>query len=175
MDKASQVVVLVEDTRQQRFVRRYLYRLGYSNHGVRFEAPSAGRGSGAQWVLDRYTQAVMAYRSRSARAATALVVAIDADDGSVARRHQQFNDLAARTADERIAHLIPKWSIETWILCLTGRAVDQDRTYRHEPGIDERIAPAAATFFEWGRPSATPPAHCIPSLHDAIPEVRRLE
>jgi hypothetical protein len=80
MGRPSQVVVLVEDERQQRFVRRYLYRVGYSTHDIRFDPLPAGRGSGAQWVLNRYTEAVMAYRSRSARAMTALVVAIDADD-----------------------------------------------------------------------------------------------
>jgi len=175
MDRPSQAVVLVEDDRQQRFVRRYLYRLGYSTHDVRFEPLPAGRGSGAQWVLDRYADAVKAYRSRSARAKTALVVTIDADDGSVARRQQQLRDRTARTADEKIAHLIPKWSIETWILCLSGEAVDEARTYDRAQGIDEKIAAAAMTFFEWSRPNTTPPTHCIPSLLAAIPEVRRLE
>ena len=175
MDRPSQVVVLVEDKRQQRFVRGYLYRLGFSTHDIRFEPPPAGRGSGAQWVLDRYTGAVTAYRSRSARAKTALVVAIDADDGNVARRQQQFGERAVRTVDDRIVHLIPKWSIETWILCLSGEAVDENQTYRRTPDIDEKIPAAAATFFEWSRPNATPPTYCIPSLLAAIPEIRRLE
>jgi len=175
MDRPSQVVVLVEDKRQQRFVRRYLYRLGYTPRDIQFEPVSGGAGSGAQRVLDRYTNAVTAYRSRSARATTALVVAIDADDGSVARRQQQFRDRAERTADDRIAQLIPKWSIETWILCLNGRTVDENQRYHREPGIDEQIAQAAATFYEWSRPNATPPAHSVPSLREAIPEVRRLE
>ena len=175
MRRPSQVVVLVEDKRQQGFVRRYLYRLGFSQHDIRFEPLPAGQGSGAQWVLDRYTKAVIAYRSRAARAQTALVIGIDADDGSVARRQQQFHDLAARTAGERIAQLIPKWSIETWVLCLSGRPVDENQTYRREPGIDEQIPVAASTFFEWSRSNATPPPHCTPSLLAAIPEVRRLE
>lgn len=120
MRRSSFVIGLVEDERKQRFVRRYLYRVGYSTHAIRFELLPAGRGSGAQWVLDRYAGVVTEYRSRSARAMTALVVAIDADDGRVVRRQQQFRELAARTAGDRIAHLIPKWSIETWILGLSG-------------------------------------------------------
>jgi len=175
MGRPSQAVVLVEDERQQRFVRRYLMRLGFSAHDIRFEPLPAGRGSGAQWVVDRYTGAVTAYRSRSARAETVLVVAIDADDGSVARRQQQLRDRAVRTADERIAYLIPKWSIETWILCLCGATVDENQSYRRESGVDERIAPAAAALFQWSRPNAVPPPHCIPCLREAIPEVRRLE
>jgi hypothetical protein len=53
--------------------------------------------------------------------------------------------------------------------------VDEDQSYRREPGIDEQIPAAAATFFEWSRPNATLPPHCIPSLRDAIPEVRLLK
>ena len=175
MGRASQVVVLIEDKRQHRFVRRYLYQLGYTPRDLQFEPVPGGEGSGSKWVLDRYGEAVAAYRLRSARAETALVVSIDADDGSVERRRQQFHDRAARRPGEKIAHLIPKWSIETWIRCLTGRPVDENQTYRREPGIDEQIAPAAATFFRWSRPNATPPPHCTSSLHAAITEVRRLE
>ncbi|MGC9950498.1 MAG: hypothetical protein ABSF64_29380 [Bryobacteraceae bacterium] len=175
MGKASLVIGLVEDTRQQQFVYRFLREIGYLAHQIRFRPVPGGGGSGAHWVLDRYADIVEAYRLRSARAETALVVAIDADDGSVSRRQQQFRDRAARTADERIAHMIPKWSIETWVLCLTGRNVDEDQSYRREPGIEEQIGPAAANFFHWTRPNTVPPTHCIPSLLAAIPEVRRLE
>src|SRR5579862_9740800 len=109
MSRASQMIVLVEDDRQQRFVRRYLYRLGYSTHDVRFLSLPSGKGSGAHWVLERYADAVRVYRVQSVRATTALVVMIDADDGTVARRQRQFHDLAARAASERIVHLVPKW------------------------------------------------------------------
>jgi hypothetical protein len=175
MGRPSQVVVLVEDERQQRFVRRYLYRLGFSTHDIRFEPVPSGRGSGAQWVLTRYARAVQAYRNRSARAQTALAVAIDADNGSVDRRRQQFHDRAARINGDKIAHLIPKWSIQTWVLCLSGESVDEDQSYRRAPGIDERISGAAETFFDWSRPNAMLPPHRTPSLQDAIPEVRRLD
>src|ERR1035441_5122630 len=48
MRRTSQVVVLVEDKRQQRFVRRYLYRLGYTRHDIQFEPVPGGEGSGAK-------------------------------------------------------------------------------------------------------------------------------
>jgi len=168
MGRPSQVVVLVEDERQQRFVRRYLYRLGFSAHDIRFEPLPVGKGSGAQWVLDRYRGAVAAYRLRSTRAQTALAVAIDADAGSVAQRQEQFHDLAVRAAGEEIAHFTPKWSIETWIICLSGGTVDENQSYRRVPDIDDKIPVAAATFFEWTRPNCAPPANCIPSLLTAI-------
>ena len=180
MARPSQVIVLAEDQRHQRFVRRYLNQLGYSQHDIRFEGLPAGRGSGEQWVRERYGNAVAAYRARSSRARTALVIAIDADVGDLDRRIRQLQEtlehagLAARTDDETIVHLIPKRSIETWILCLVGIQVDEVTDYRQRADVDNRIATSAQTFFQWSRPNAAPPAHCVPSLRAAIPEVRRL-
>ena len=131
-------------------------------------------------MRERYARAVKAYRARSARAETALMVVIDADTGDVDRRRRQFQGaldeagMAACTGGEAIAHLVPKRSIETWVLCLSGRHVDEDADYSEEAGIDELIAASAATFFAWSRVNITPPAHCVPSLLAAIPEVRRL-
>jgi hypothetical protein len=179
VSKPSLVVVLAEDQRHQSFVRRYLYRLGHSYHEVRVEPPSNGRGCGEQWVRERYAKAVEAYRLRSAR--TALVVAIDADKGSVDERARQLREaltqahLPLRAADERISHLIPKRNVETWILCLNGENVDEDTDYSRAPGIDEQIKAAAETFYEWTRKNATVPGHCVPSVQSAIPEARRLD
>ena len=181
MSKPSQVVVLAEDERHQRFVRQYLYRLGRSWHDVRFDDLPAGRGCGEQWVWERYARAVKAYRRRSVRAGTAFIIAIDADRGDVDRRLRQLREaleqagLAARTDGEAIVHLIPKRSVETWILCLSGRQVDEITDYSQEGDVDRLIPSAARTFFEWSRANTTPPAHCVPSLLSAIPEVRRLE
>jgi hypothetical protein len=83
--------------------------------------------------------------------------------------------LAARTDVEVIVHLIPKRNVETWILCLNDRSVDEITDYSGEGGIDGLIPRAAVTFFEWSRPNATPPTHCVDSLLAAIPEVRRLD
>ncbi len=180
MSKPSQVVVLAEDNRHQGLVRRYLYRLGYTRHDIQMEDLPSGRRCGEQWVRERYAQAVRAYRGRSQRAKTALIIAIDADTGEVGRRVCQLREaldqkgLAARTDGEVIVHLIPKRNVETWILCLNDRPVDEITDYSGEGGIDGLIPPAAVTFFEWSRPNVVPPAHCVPSLLEAIPEVRRL-
>jgi hypothetical protein len=172
-------VVLAEDQRHQSFVRRYLYKLQFSPHDIRFEPLPSGRGCGEQWVRERYAKAVEAYRSRSAR--TALVVAIDADTGSVDQRIRQLQDaltqahLPQRSANERVAHLIPKRNVETWILCLKGEKVDEDTDYSRALDIDEEITAAAGTFFEWTRKNATVPGHRVPSIHSAIPEAKLLE
>jgi hypothetical protein len=108
-----------------------------------------------------------------------LVVLIDAD-GDVDRRLRQFRDaltqagLTPRAFGERISHFIPNRNIETWILCLNGQTVDEVTDYKHERGIDEQIGPAAESFFAWSRPNSAPPAHCVPSLHAALPEARRI-
>jgi len=179
--KASQVIVLGKDERHQQLVRRYLYRLSYRPHDIRFEALPSGRGCGEQWVRDVYADAVRAYRNRSSRAKTALIVAIDADTGEVERRLSQFRssldqaNVAFRTEKEAVVHLIPKRNIETWILCLNGRIVDEITDYSRNTDVDELIAPAAATLFVWSRPDAGVPVECVPSLRMAFPELRRLE
>jgi hypothetical protein len=109
-----------------------------------------------------------------------LVVAIASDTGDVNRRLRQFQAaldqerLAARSNEEAVVHLVPSRSIETWILCLNGTSVDEETDYRHED-LDERIANAAATLYDWSRANAQAPDHCVPSLRTAIPEIRRLK
>jgi hypothetical protein len=177
--RVSQVVVLVEDERQQRFVRSYLKQLNYTSRDIRFEPLAGGRGSGEAWVRARYALNVKAYRARATRARTSLVVAIDADTEDVARRTRQLEDslsaegLSPRTIQERIIHLIPKRNIETWIL--NGNSVDEETDFRRAPGVDDQIAVAAQALFDWTRPTAVPPPHCVPSLRSVIDELRRLE
>jgi hypothetical protein len=183
MSRPSQVIVLVEDRRQQTFVRRYLERSNYRTDQIRFEPLPAGRGSGEQWVREQYARNVDAYRARAARAATALVVVIDADTAPMGRRVEQLDESAPRRPEERISHLIPRRNIETWVLCLNGRRpdgnpVNEDEDYKaHEDArdIDQQIKPAAETFFNWSRPGTLVPAHCLDSLQRAIREIRRLE
>lgn len=181
MSKASLVTVLAEDERHVRFVSRHLRRLGYTNHEIRVEPLPSGRGCGEQWVRERYPRAVKALRSRATRARSALVVAIDADTEPVSRRLQQLRESlrdtgqADRGDTEAIAHLIPKRSVETWILCLSGQDVDEDTNYRRVTGVDDLIPAAAASFFDWSRPNTVPPSRCVNSLFLAFPEARRLE
>lgn len=171
------MAVLAEDRNHQSFAKGYLRRLGYAHHQIVLEPIPSGAGSGEGWVRDNYARMVLEFRRRSARAASALVVIIDADDHQSSRRQRQFAaELdVAREDMERIVHLIPKRNIETWILCLDGQTVDEAADYSKDTGIDDRIVPAAQAFFAWTRPNASPPNHCIPSLYAAIPEAQRLE
>ena len=125
--------------------------------------------------------AVVAYRERAARAETSLIVVIDADAEETGRRTRQLEEslkskgLPRRNPEERIVHLIPKRNIETWIVNLNGRQVDEEYDHRHDAGIDDLIDSAAQTLFEWTRPNAQIPPHSVPSLRVAIPELQRLE
>jgi hypothetical protein len=180
VSRASRVIVLAEDARQQNFIRRYLHRLNFGNRDIAFEPVPAGRGCGEQWVRENYARMVRACRDRNARAETAVVVSIDADAHSSEDRARELAEalqvaaLAARGPAERIAHLIPRRQIETWILCLTSEVVDEETDY-HRRDVDNVVKVAAETLFEWSRRGAPIPAHCVPSLQAAIPEVQRLE
>jgi hypothetical protein len=171
VSRASRIIVLAEDQRHQRFVRYYLYRLGYAQHEIRFETVPNGRGCGEQWVRERCSQAVAECRARNARAATALVVAIDADTRSVNERRNQLP--GDRSPNEAIAFLIPKRHIETWVLCLNGETVDEEVDY-HLREIDSLIRPGALTLRDWVRSGATTPTYCTESLRIALPELRRI-
>jgi hypothetical protein len=53
-----------------------------------------------------------------------------------------------RSPDERIAHLIPRRHVETWVLCLTGKDVDEETDYKtvYERENGQMIKEAAQTF-----------------------------
>ncbi len=177
MARVSHVIVLFEDARHRRLIYRYLKRLRLEN-AAHFEPPSSGRGCGEQWVRERYANSVRAFRARHAK--TALIVAIDADTGDRNRRLRQLEhalsaaQLPPRTAEERIVHLIPKRNIETWILNLNGSVVDEETDFSRE-GVDEMVVSAANALFDWTRPNAVIPPHCVPSLRLGIEELKRLE
>jgi hypothetical protein len=190
MSRRALVTILVEDQPQQRFAYRYLKRIGYLQHEIYSETlPKKGHGSGEQWVRLRYANIVEAHRRHAASPRTGVVVLIDADTGLVTRRTQQLEEelrkagAQPRTPAERIAHLIPKRNIETWILCLNdrrpdGHPVNEDDDFKgHAEArrLDELIPEAANLFFVWSRPNAQIPQHSVASIRVAIPEIRRLD
>ena len=181
MAKPSLVIVLIEDSRQQQFVFRYLRRIGLEPHAMRFLRPTSG--SGEQWVRERFPIEVDAYRRRSARTATKLIAVIDADNLMVQERLAQLDqkllenavDLIRMEADQ-VARLVPRRNIETWILCLNGTAVDEETDYkRTRNDWAELIRPAVDALYTWSRPNAQVSHYCVPSLQHGIGELRRLD
>jgi len=177
VSKASQVILLAEDKRQQRFGYLHLKQLGYAIRDVRLVELPAGRQSGEQWVREKYPSQVKALRARQAQ--TLLLVIIDADNRSVTQRadqlHQALQGAGAqgRGPLEGIAHFIPKHSIETWILALSGEPVNENQSYRFAPRVDDQ-QPTAATAFRAGVLSAAAPAGWLPSLQVGRDEAARL-
>ncbi len=178
----SQVIVLVEDSRQRQFVWRYLRRCGLEQHTMRFVPYPAGAASGEQRVRERFAEEVEAYRGRRARAETTLIVAIDADNLLVQERLAQLDrSLDEVQADrirpdaEQIARLVPKRNIETWILCLNDARVDEETDYKRiQHDWTKLIRSGIETLYNWTRPNAQVPASCISSLRVGVAEPRKL-
>ncbi|MFN7919898.1 MAG: hypothetical protein U0Q16_07365 [Bryobacteraceae bacterium] len=170
--------ILAEDKRHQSFVRQYLKQNGFDNHDISLAPLPSGRGSGEQWVRQRYSLEMKAFRARAlgAKAQTALVVIIDADTSTIDYRLTQLRsalnaeNIPDRRPEESVAHLIPKRHIETWILCLTGEAVNEERSYRENRDIDGRVKPA--TLSSRSLSTEQHPDSCVDSLRLAILEIR---
>lgn len=185
MSNPSQVTILAEDRRQARFVRAYLRRMHpeLPQKIVKDALMAGGAGSGAQWVADRYAREVAAYCTRQAR--KWLIVVIDADSKTVQDRLSDFHNRLKNADDDRlrrfrpeleqVARLVPKWSIETWILNLNGEAVDEDISYKPEHRQWDDLIPSASIELRiWVKTNADPPARCTPSLMHGVQEFRRL-
>jgi hypothetical protein len=180
MSKSSRVyaIVVLEDARHAILIRRYLKKRGMGERDMRIErSPS---GDAKVWVRKTFVKEVNVYRTRHAK--TALIVMIDADTQTVQEMWRQLDqaleDSGKPRVDlerEQIARLVPKRNIETWILCLNEQAADEDADYkrtRHD--WNELILPAAEALFQWTRPKAELPDHCIDSLQSGVRELTRL-
>jgi hypothetical protein len=180
VERIAEIVVLGEDLRQGNFVRHYLKRDGHNPRNIRLEISPEGYGSGEQFVRECYPEEVKYYRNRSSHRQAALAAAIDADTGSVADREQQLEEALKKAGEvkrkksERIALLIPKRHIETWILCLTGEKVNETAKHKSASDVDQLIKEAAENFYQWSRPGYPIPARCVPSLSRGLGEIRRI-
>jgi hypothetical protein len=179
MAKPSQVILLVEDSRHQQFIFRYLRMLGLKPHAMRVVKSPSGACSAEQWIRERFAIEVEEYRSRHAE--TKLIVLIDADTHSVQQRLRQLDQALHENGvpliydTEEIARLVPKRNIETWILCLNEVPVDEIADYkRNHNDWTELIRAAAVTLYGWSRPNASVPLSCVESLQVGIRELRRL-
>ncbi len=103
------------------FALRYLKGRGYSTREI-YRFPREGSGSGEQFVRDHFAKEVGVQRKGGSY--QTLVALTDADILTAqARRETLLNQLKKgeeRKPDERIAILIPKRNIETWIMALNG-------------------------------------------------------
>lgn len=183
-ERIATIVLLVEDINQENLLRRYLQERGHANRNMNVQRLTRGRGSGEQFVRQKYAFEVRAIRSQMKRTRACLIAMIDADTGTVEDRRRQL-DRALRDAEEpardslepleSILNLIPKRNVETWILCLNSVVVDESSDYKHDHRINTlSIKQAAQTLLSWTRSKANVPGNCVPSLRDCLTEFDRL-
>jgi hypothetical protein len=137
------VVLLVEDEALECFGRRVLLRFGYRRRDIYAKRAPKGRGSGKDWVTRNYPVEVRTHRRTSSyQENIEIVVGIDADEIAVEERGRKLDaalenaGLERRRPDEKICLFIPKWNIETWIVYLSGIAVDEARDdYKNHPNV----------------------------------------
>ena len=180
VERIAEIVVLAEDLRQANLVRHYLIRCGHHQRSIVLRLAPRGKGSGEQYVRERYPIEVAYCRHRLHLRKAALATVLDADTGSVDEHERELTTALAAADEEKrgdtepIGVLIPKRNIETWILCLSEQIVDEIIDYKTHQHIEKMIRPAAGTLYEWSRASAEVPASCVPSLRKGLGEVRRI-
>lgn len=127
------LVLLCEDRQHEAFACRFFEKIGWHRRAIRVEKSPQGRGSGEQWVRQRFPQELKALRSSHV---TALLVAIvDADRSTVTERLRAFEDACSaadvppRGPQDSATILIPRRNIETWFAYLQGKSVDESSPY----------------------------------------------
>jgi hypothetical protein len=187
MSKPTAVIVLCEDNRTFSFTRSYLKRCGI-NRDVRPVISPRGRGCGFDFVVKSFAAQVNAYKLANARKHTWLFAIVDADTGTVSQRIEQMNTelknaqeqrvKAIQIENERIARLVPRRNIETWILALNSTMVNETDDYKDTIQSDGKwsvlIPTAAETLFALTRPNAQGSQNLIASLRHAADELRRV-
>jgi hypothetical protein len=144
----SMFYVLGEDPAHRSFIRAWLSANNVHHRRVYSIDPPAGKSGGIQFVLTRCKDTIKdaLHRDRS-KAKTRVVLAIDADDGTVEERLAEVKrELADISEEERqavICFLIPKRHIETWVHALgsTDPRVNERDNYKDKT-IDEVRAAA---------------------------------
>jgi len=120
------ITLLCEDSQHEAFARRFLQGMGWETREIRVEKSPGGAGSGEQWVRARFPKELRAYRERTKKAASVLLVMMDADTFEVKNRITFLEQICReeqldfRSEDESVAIIVPKRNIETWIHYLNG-------------------------------------------------------
>ena len=133
MSRNVQVVLLCEDTQHETFGRRFLKRMGWSNHQLRVLKAPGGRGSAEQFVRERFPEELEEHRRRRSRVSVALIVMLDGDDRGVHQRIAELDDacrrrnIPCRDPVEHVLVFVPTWRIETWFAYLGGETVAEEK------------------------------------------------
>jgi len=170
---------------QEMFLRHVLRSRHFDSHKIRFRPSPAGRGAAEQFVREEYPGEVRKVRSR-AQQNVGLIAMIDADRASLRTRFRQFNqklldaDQARRGSRERIAVMIARRNLETWIAYLVPLADGVSEAAACATGADpykrlvnnKNVPPAACAYVGQLQGARATPA--VPSLKASFSELRRV-
>lgn len=98
-------------------------------------------------------------------------------DAALASGKQPILDLTV----EPIARLIPKWSVETWIIYLNSRGavrppISEDRSFKDAKSPEqwnELIPSAADAFCDWIKTTVYRPDNLLDSIQRGLDEIPR--
>ncbi|MBN1341332.1 MAG: hypothetical protein JXQ73_01555 [Phycisphaerae bacterium] len=173
--RPTEVIVRCEDLQQHVFIYRCLVAKGFRGHAIQIKHSPAGDAT--RYVLDQYPAQVKALR-RVPHVCKAVISIVDADKATVQARKREHDDaltnsgLTPRANAERIAILIPRRNIETWVHHLDGKTVDENGKYPRFRGEERKCAPAAQEFAR--RCPNDMRDEDLPSLHDGCKELQRI-
>jgi len=177
--QGTRLIILCEDDEHEQFARHTFLALGYHPREMRVVPRCAGRGAAEQWVREQYALEVRAHRRKASSQNIGLIVVIDADTSTVAKRHGQLNahlkenNLENRGPRECIVIWVPKRHIETWIAWLSNHKVDESRDCKDlTRGADYRAC--AARFVHIYRDTDGRPEGLLPAMSHAFDEMKRL-
>jgi hypothetical protein len=180
MNKPSLIIIILEDEHHKMLIRRYLRSSGLGTRQLRIRLSPSGRGSAEAWVRKTFAEEAAVYRTRHAQ--TGLIAIIDADLCTVQERLDQLNQVLTDSGKpavdrgERIARLVPKRNVETWILNLNGEVVDEEKDYKRTVRNWNHLIPVASeNLNRLTRSGAEPTSRYIDSLLRGTRELKRLE
>ena len=176
------IIVRCEDRQQRCFIYRFLVKKGISRHDINIENSPSGKGDASQWVLERYPIEVKALRSGPS-ASEGLISIIDADNCEVKDLKRQHEDALKQSGqkprmnDEKIAIVVPKRNIETWIHHFLRTYGSHAPVNEHDnyPKLSRRESDCAPAAEEFARrcPNGLL-ADDLPSLRDGCAELQRV-
>lgn len=180
--RKDSIDILGEDHRQVSFTRRVLELLSFDRRKIFGQPVPDGDGCGRQFVNGKYAELVARNRQKRSFAMRTLVVSIDADNQSIQQRKRELDEqlkaanMDIRESAEPVVVWVPKRNIETWLLHLTGKEVDESQNYKQQVREGKILKAASERFVDELRVWRKTPAvvSSLPSLIDAYSEIERI-
>lgn len=166
--------VWCEDHEHEAFGRELLTRVwGIHPKALDFRIAPSGEGAASTWVRKQYSSSVLLEHQKARKQSRlGFLVLIDGDNAGLKGRFAQL-EADQRNSTDRIAILVPTWSIETWVLWLTHESVTESESCKERLSPSEFRARLSRAIGHWDE-QRTDEARVVPSLKTAREELKRL-